>query len=913
MPSIPVFCAKPMAWILNRKLYSDSLMPRFPPFTFVLGPGAVPGDDRARLTPADGWIPFGDVERSIPDCFVLQVQRHADRQAVRMGTECLTYQELADRAYRVAHAILARRGDQEEPIALLLEQGPGLIAAILGVLAAGKIYVSLDPAHPPERNRRALADCEPPLLLSSPAEAGRARAWMNRDDAVLDLGALGPGLPCTDPRLDLKPDRLAYIFYTSGSTGGPKGVADCHRDVLHNVLRYTDSLRIGCADRLTLLQSCAFSGSVSSLFAALLTGACSHPLDLRREGVQGLARRIEDERVTMFHGVPAIFRELAATSADLTSLRVIRLEGDLAGPRDAELFRRRFGAGCTLVNGLGATETGLSCQYFLAPDSPVPSPTLPVGYPTAGVEVDVVDDAGLPASAGEIGEIVVRSRYRAVGYWRNPALTEAMFRPGSGGARRYLSGDLGRRRADGAIELLGRKDLQVKLRGEWVDTAAVEAALLGLGLAREAAVVPRELRPGRLELVAYLVAAGDPPPEAGAVRSALAARHPGLPLPTRWRFLRAMPQDANGKLDRARLPDPDPQRPPRRRAASVASGTDEAAVLACWREVLGRAEAGVDDTFAFLGGDSFAALELALLLETRLGVAVPPDLVDAGTTVARLAARLSAPAEAGSLVPLATGGSGPLLFLFHGVQGHLVGYHALARRLAPDHPVYGLRFPSLADRRPVPWRVHGLAALYAAQIVAARPTGRPVLAGNCMGGLLALETARRLRAAGVEVPPAVLVDTAYPGGLLRRVLPHAAALARGRPSESPSHEALPTSRPALARKMAGWAVAKLRRRGVALGWAACDAAGWRMPAWLCDSPDLLRLAESRYRPRPAEDRAVLVCAGAVTNQAGWERVARAGLEVVLLPRQPGAPRAAPLVEEPYVDLLAEALRQRLRA
>ncbi|HEX6010968.1 MAG TPA: non-ribosomal peptide synthetase, partial [Geminicoccaceae bacterium] len=396
-------------------------------------------------------------------------------------------------------------------------------------------------------------------------------------------------------------------------------------------MRYTDSLRIGCADRLTLLQSCAFSGSVSSLFAALLNGACSHLFDLRREGIQGLARRIEGERVTMFHGVPAIFRELAATPADLTSLRVIRLEGDLAGPRDAELFRRCFQAGCMLVNGLGATETGLSCQYFLAPGTPVPSPTLPVGYPTVGVEVDVVDDAGLPAAAGEIGEIVVRSRHLAVGYWRNPALTEAKFRPGSGGTRRYLSGDLGRRRVDGAIELLGRKDLQVKLRGEWVDTAAIEAALLGLGPVREAVVLPRELRPGRPELVAYLVAATDPPPRTATVRAALATRHPELPLPTRWQFLRAMPKDANDKLDRARLPDPNARRPPR--ASSAERGTDEEVILACWREALGHDDIGVDEAFASLGGDSFAALELALLLEAHLGVAVPPELIDAEMTV----------------------------------------------------------------------------------------------------------------------------------------------------------------------------------------------------------------------------------------------------------------------------------------
>ena len=389
-------------------------------------------DDRARLAPGEGWVASPGVERAIPDAFASQVRQRPHHPAAQSGAGLLSYAELAAQAYRIAHAVIALRGDREEPIALLLEPGPDLIAAVLGALAAGKAYLPLDPAHPPERSRRALADCGPSLLLASSTQAARAQAWMGRDGKVLDLGRLDSDLPCGDPRLELGPERLAYIFYTSGSTGRPKGVADCHRNVLHNVMRYTDSLRIGCTDRLTLLQSCAYSGSVSSLFAALLNGASSHPVDLRREGIQGLARRIEAERITMFHGVPSIFHELATTTADLTSLRVIRLEGDLAGPGDAMLFRRRFGAGCTLVNGLGATETGLSCQYFLAADSPLPTATLPVGYPTVGVEVEVVDDAGRPTAIGEIGEIVVQSRYLALGYWRNAELTAAKFRPGPG-------------------------------------------------------------------------------------------------------------------------------------------------------------------------------------------------------------------------------------------------------------------------------------------------------------------------------------------------------------------------------------------------------------------------------------------------------------------------------------------------
>ena len=485
-------------------------------------------DDRDRLTAGGGWSPFGRnaLEQGIPARFAAQVRLHARRPAVRWAGGSWSYERLAARAWRIAQAILERRGDREEPVAVLLPQGPELIAAIMGALAAGKIYVPLDPAHSAERSRTALADCAPALLLAASAELAAAHGWL-AEEGLLDLSRhRRPRLPSEDPRLDLAPDRLAYIYYTSGSTGRPKGVADCHRNVLHNILRYTDSLRIGCEDRLSLVQSCAYSGAVSSLFGALLNGACSHPIDLAAEGIQGLARRIEAERITMFHGVPAIFRALAATDADLSSLRVIRLEGDLAGRRDAEIFQARFGRGCMLVNGLGATETGLVCQYFLSPGQALAAGGLPVGHPTVDMEIRVVGADGVEVAAGDIGEIEVRSRYLAVGYWNDPARTAERFSVGPDGVRRYRSGDLGRRRRDGAVELLGRKDLLAKLNGAWVDLAAIEDAVLGLDGVKDAAVAVHETGMGRAELVAYVVPAAAPLAPAD-LRAELRRHRPG--------------------------------------------------------------------------------------------------------------------------------------------------------------------------------------------------------------------------------------------------------------------------------------------------------------------------------------------------------------------------------------------------
>jgi amino acid adenylation domain-containing protein len=856
------------------------------------------GDDRARLVLGRGWVPFGReaLAHGIPRRFATQVRAHGQRPAVRSAIETWSYAELAQRAWQIAHAILERRGDAEEPVALLLRQGPELLAGILGTLAAGKIYVPLDPAHPDARNQRAVADCRPPLLLTSSGELERARGWL-ADDRLLTLDRLGPDLPGDDPALDLAPHRLAYLFYTSGSTGRPKGVVDCHRNVLHNILRYTDSLRIGCEDRLTLLQSCAFSGSVSSLFAAVLNGACSHPIDLAAEGIQALARRIAAERITMFHGVPAIFRQLTASGACLDSLRVIRLEGDLASRRDAELFQQRFTAGCTLVNGLGATETGLTCQYFLSPNTPLSESGLPVGHPTTDVETLILDDAGEPVEPGEIGEIAVRSRYLAVGYWQDPARTAERFRPDIQGTRLYHSGDLGRRRPDGAIELLGRKDLLAKLHGAWVDLSAVESALLALEGVGEAVAMVRQSRSGRSELVAYVVPSTAPPPAPATLRAALSARGVDVPVPARWCLLDALPHDANGKIDRARLPDMAETDP-----SPAAARTMRAVVLGCWRDILGAEATDLDQSFAEAGGDSFAALELALLLEQRLNLQVPPHLIAAETTIDQLLERLTAEPATGCTTLLASGGRGPPLFLFHAAEGHLLAYQTLARLLGPHRPVYGVHFPRFDGTDLPPADVVALAARYADEIRHVVGDGPCTLAGNCQGGVLALETARRLRAAGVEVAPPVMIDTVFSySGFVRRIPRHAATLLLGRSSQRPTHDGPPSTRARLALRLARGLGHKLRRRGIIWGWRAFRAARLSVPGWLMDIPAVLTVATDDYRPQPQHDRAVLVCIGRVTNQWGWEGIALGGLETVVLPAQAGAP---------YVNELALLLRDR---
>src|SRR6185369_3727761 len=295
------------------------------------------------------FVPFerAAVEQSLVRRFADQVTNGPERVAVKTGVSHLTYAELDRYANRIAHAILAR-GRRPEPVAVVVDQGLSVVPAILGVLKAGRIYVPLETALGGERLGYMLRDSGAPTALVSRTTAPCVRAVAGPGVELIDIDALGADLDSDAPSLEVTADAPAYIYYTTGSTGQPKGVVDSHRNVLHNVMRYTNALRIARSDRLTLLQSPSFSGAVSSLFCALLNGAASLPFDVRGASGSALADYVDREGVTIYHSVPAIFRSFLRGERMFPTVRVIRLEGDQAARVDVELFRRHFAPGCVL-------------------------------------------------------------------------------------------------------------------------------------------------------------------------------------------------------------------------------------------------------------------------------------------------------------------------------------------------------------------------------------------------------------------------------------------------------------------------------------------------------------------------------------------------------------------------------------
>jgi amino acid adenylation domain-containing protein len=725
-----------------------------------------PNGHSAHLTPAhptNDFVRFekADVEHSISDRFEQQVRLFPQKVAVKTTSDSLTYAQLNALANRIAHLTLARRGNGNEPVALLFEQSALLIAAILGSLKAGKIYVPVDPLSPAPRNTDILADSTAAIILTDSAHLDKAHELASPAVSVLSLDAMVEDNATENPGLLLDPDRLAYIFYTSGSTGKPKGLADTHRNVLHNIMRYTNSLHICADDRLTLLQSASFSGSVSSLFCALLNGATSFPFSLQHEGPDRLASWVSQERITIYHSVPSIFRLLASGKHSYPALRVIRLEGDQASPKDIELYKNYFPDTCILVNGLGATECGIVRQYFVNKDTPVPDSVVPIGFAVEDMEILLLGESGQPVGPDSVGEIAVRSRYVAPGYWRRPDLTEAAFLADSQARseRTYRTGDLGRMRADGCLEYLGRKNFQLRIRGQWVEIPAIEKALRRLAAFKDVVVLTIEDTSSEPRLVAYLVPSQSPPPKIDEVRRHLAQVLPVHMIPSAFVMLDALPLNPYGKVDRRALPAPSRERPDLKAPYVAPQTMLQRQLQHIWEEVLHIEPVGVRDSFFDLGGDSLHALTMIGQVEQATGKMIPPELLLAEATIEHLARHING--EAGELeapiVEIQKGNSREAFYFLHGdyMSG---GYYCvnLARHLGPDRPFYAMP-PCGVNGYSAPDSYEGMAKLHIQILRAKQPVGPYMLGGTCNGGLVAYEMARRLAAEGERIDALVLI------------------------------------------------------------------------------------------------------------------------------------------------------------
>jgi amino acid adenylation domain-containing protein len=539
---------------------------------------------------------------------VQSARANSHRIAVIDPERELSYADLLGLSAQLATHIVAQPGIAPPRVALLFDQDARYVVALVAVLRAGCTYVPLDPRRGHDWNADVLRRTGCELVLSSREHAGMAGEF-ELPVEIVDLAEIA--LHDTGICVQSAPDSIACIYSTSGTTGEPKAVCDVHRNLLHNSWRYAHSLEASPDDRMSLIQAPIFSGTQSTIFMGLLSGAALCCFDVAARGLRHLPDWLVGSRVTMFHSVPSIFRTLARPGLRYDDIRLVRIEGDQATHEDVRVLRAHFHDDCVMVNGLGATECGLVRQYFVTRDTAVVPGNLPLGRPVPDMEVAVLDDRGQPCAPKQAGEVVVTSRYLAAGYLGDDARTKARFRDGAGRRRSYHTGDVGYLDDDGLLWLHGRSDRLVKIHGITVSLDAIEGELTQLSNIDRALVASHADADANAILVAYLMCKPSARPPLEDMRRAIAERLSPEQRPARIMWLEELPVTIDGKVDRSALPAPTGERPDMAtRYVAPRSGT-ERTLAQIWQRILGIAPIGVHDDLIALGCDSIAIVQCA--------------------------------------------------------------------------------------------------------------------------------------------------------------------------------------------------------------------------------------------------------------------------------------------------------------
>jgi len=706
----------------------------------------------------------------IVELFERRAAQHESRPAVCDGGGAASYGELNRAANRVAHTLAARLGRRQVPVAVLCRDMRLAVAAMLGTLKSANLFVPLDPAAPAARHSEVLDGAGAEIVLTCRDSSVAARRAAGDGRVVIAVDDLDGTVSGTDPGITVDPGDLACILFTSGSTGRPRGVVHEHAGLLAPWQSWSERFGYDEHDRFVNLSPLSHISSINDTLKPLLSGACMVPFRITEASPARLAELLVREGITVYHSIPSVFRALAraadAASLRFPRLRIVHLGGEPVFSTDVELARGICPSDCVVVNNLGATEIPGLLQYVIDPAATIESGIVPIGYPADGKRVFLRDAEGREVSDGEAGEIVVQSAHLARGYWNDPQATAERFAGGMerSAERTYRTGDLGRRRPDGAIEFLGRVDDQIKVRGHRVELAEVEFALQQaareVGGIVDSTVAPFTSPVGSNSVVAYCAAAPEVEIDLDGLRERIVARLPEPMRPESYIRLESLPRTTTGKIDRRLLPAPS-----RHAAGSPARSPVAQQLEELWSQLLEVETVGMESDFFELGGDSMLALELATEVERVFGRAFTlPEFLEDSTLngMSRLIETRSEGRTFPCLVPFRTEGSKEPLFVVHGLGGGVLHMRGLIHVLDTDRPFYALQARGL-DGVSQPLRtIEAMAARYLEEATRVRPDGPRLLAGYSMGGVVAYEMAQQLAAAGRTIDALVLIDTGAP-------------------------------------------------------------------------------------------------------------------------------------------------------
>ena len=596
----------------------------------------------------------------LDELFERQVRDRPDAVALVQGPRRWSYRELAAWVAAAADAMPAPADGEGTPlVGVLGDREAGFVAALLAAWRRGYGVVPLSPALPDERLRLLLTESGAQVLLALPRHAARARAlardeWPSVELAATPdepLAAASPAPPTPGaPAHEDPARRVAYVVFTSGTSGRPKGVPVTHANVLPLLAWQVDG--IGARPGLRLAQTLSFAfdfGLQEILTTVLFGGTLCVPRDEERHSAEGLAAFLERERINALFTTPTFLRELTATDVQLRGLELLVIGGELLAPTVVERVRTRLDPRCRIVNGYGPTEASINCAMQLLPSRVEGTEPLSVGEATGRSRLYVLDATLLPVPPGLVGEVCIGGPGVADGYLNLPQETAARFVAdpfADDGTRMFKSGDLGRFLPDGGLQILGRLDDQLKIRGHRVEPREVELALRALSGVVDAVVLPRG-EGAALHLIAFVRGAGAEPEQ---LRRALTQRLPAYMIPSRIVVVDELPTTEVGKLDVGRLLLQLEQAPPPAPAERPASAVQHV-VATIWRETLGIESIDEDANFFELGGHSLAVGAIVTRACADLGLdAVPYHAIFEHPTVRTFSSHLERLLQGGSAV-----------------------------------------------------------------------------------------------------------------------------------------------------------------------------------------------------------------------------------------------------------------------
>lgn len=686
-----------------------------------------------------------------------------DRLALAGPSGRYTYAELMDAVDATGRELLARLGDDDAPVGILMAHDTAAVITLLALVRIDRVFINLDPVAPPARTAAIVNGSGMRACIVDDPNAGvlaGVDVEMLRLTGDSDAGTVlpAPTRGGTD---------TLYLVFTSGSTGKPKGVSQTHVQTLNEAFIAQGHYDLTPADGVAAMYPLAFVMGVLYVFNPLAVGAAIHLVDARSGTPRHVLESLRAARATVALMTPHLLRALTQELREgerLEDVRAIATAGEAVMGRDLEAFSRHVRPDVFHVNVYGSSEA-TSTAVLRLPGCRAEDPgAVPAGRAVPTREIWILREDGSRADVGETGQVGVVARHLSGGYFRNPAATAEKFRPLPDGRTVYLQGDLGWLDESGVLRLGGRADTAVKVRGYLVDMSEIENALRDVPGVKEALALPavEEGKPTRL--VAYVAQAGDVRQASVAeLRRILRAKLPEYMVPGTFVTLAEFPRNERGKIDRQALPQP---------VEAVVEVDDtrysqhELVVQQLWANVLGLEKVPLDGDFMALGGDSLSVEEMLAEVESRTGIDIGSNELLAAPTLQEFARLLEqrdrTVRKHSDLAMLRTGDGRGRLFAFVGAGALALQFLPVARHLE-GWDVVAFQAHGLEQRGKPDWSVEAHARRALTEIRRIQPHGPYRLAGHSFGGLIAYEIATQLVAAGEQVDLLALLDTYLPG------------------------------------------------------------------------------------------------------------------------------------------------------